>query len=70
MTTPTVPSNWTAMTSKKIGSEFRNTNEPGGSRLLLQIDDLPTGITDPAGGALANPLTFDFLDIGLPSLAA
>jgi hypothetical protein len=23
-----------------------------------------------AGGALANPLTFDFLDIGLPSLAA
>ena len=70
MATPTVPSDWTAMTSKKIGSEFRNTNEPGGSRLLLQIDDLPTDITDPAGGALANPLTFDFLDIGLPSLAA
>lgn len=66
----TLPSTWTQMTSKKIGTEFRNTNEPGGSRLLLNLDELPTGITDPAGGALANPLTFDFLDIGLPSLAA
>lgn len=70
MATPTVPSTWTAMTSKKIGSAFRNTNEPGGSRLFLQIDDLPTDITDPAGDAPANPLTFDFLDIGLPSLVA
>ena len=66
----TLPSTWTQMTSKKIGSEFRNTNEPGGSRLLLNLDELPSDVTDPEGDALSNPITFDFLDIGLPSLAA
>lgn len=66
----TLPSTWTQMTSKKIGSAFRNTNEPGGSRLLLNLDELPSNVTDPAGAAPTNPITFDFLDIGLPSLAA
>lgn len=56
------PEKWGAMTSKQIGTDFRDTSEPGGSRLLLFLDTEIIGVE--------NPITFDFLDISLPSLAA
>ena len=36
--TPMLPNGWQPMSSKKIGSSTRNTNEPGGSRLELFLD--------------------------------
>lgn len=58
----TLPNGWTQMDANQIGSTTRDTNEPGGSRLMLYLDAAPTGMT--------NPMTFDFTDLGLPSLAA
>ena len=60
--THTLPENWQEMTAKQVGSSTRNVNEPGGSRLLLHLDINVDGID--------NPMTFDFIDISLPSLAA
>jgi hypothetical protein len=62
MSTPTLPSNWTTMTSVQIGSSQRNTSEPGRSRLYVHFD-IPVDGVD-------NPMLMDFLDITLPSLAA
>lgn len=62
MSDVTLPSGWTAMTSKQVGSSTRNTNEPGGSKLLISFDlALPTGVTE-------DPLTLDFMDFSLPGL--
>ena len=58
----TLPAGWAEMTGKSVGSAVRDTNEPGGSTLKLYLDVAVDGIT--------NPMTFDFMDIGLPSLAA
>ena len=55
-----LPTGWEEMTSTKIGSTARNTNEPGGSKLLVSLDVTVAGIPD--------PMTFDFIDFGLPSL--
>lgn len=60
--TYSLPSTWAEMTSKTVGSSTRNISEPGGSKLLLHLDIAVAGID--------NPMTFDFIDIGLPSLAA
>lgn len=57
-----LPSAWAEMTSVQIGSDARDTNEPGGSKLLISLDLVVEGIDD--------PMTFDFMDIGLPSLQA
>ena len=54
----TLPAGWSEMTGKSVGSSVRDTNEPGGSTLKLNLDIPVDGIT--------NPMTFDFLDIGLP----
>ena len=62
MSTPSLPAGWAEMTGKSVGSSVRDTNEPGGSTLKLNLDISVEGIT--------NPMTFDFMDIGLPSLAA
>ena len=57
-----LPIGWEGLTSIQIGSEFRDTSEPGGSRLMLNMDYKLTGV--------ANPMTMDFMDISLPSLSA
>ena len=57
-----LPTGWATMTSKRIGSATRDTNEPGGSKLMLSLDLAVAGISD--------PLTLDFIDISLPSLKA
>ena len=57
-----LPNGWEGMNSVQIGSEFRDTSEPGGSRLMLNMDYKLTGV--------ANPMTMDFMDISLPSLSA
>lgn len=61
MSTTTLPSNWSPMTSVQIGSSFRNTSEPGRSRLYIHFDIDVDGVD--------NPLLLDFMDISLPSLA-
>ena len=58
-----LPVNWAIMTSKQIGSASRNTNEPGGSKLLISFDDA-TALS------ILDPLALDFIDFGLPSLQA
>lgn len=58
-----VPVGWTAMTSKQVGSDTRDTNEPGGSRLLISFDAA-------AALNLDDPMELDFMDFGLPSLKA
>lgn len=58
-----IPTGWTAMTSKKVGSAARDTSEPGGSKLLFHLDVPPDGMQE-------NPIELDFLDISLPELAA
>lgn len=62
MSDTTLPTGWAEMTSLQVGSSTRDTNEPGGSKLLISLDVGVTGISD--------PMTFDFLDIGMPSLQA
>lgn len=57
-----LPSGWSEMTSLQIGASTRDTNEPGGSKLLISLDVAVVGIAD--------PMTFDFMDIGMPSLQA
>lgn len=57
-----VPSNWAPMTGDVIGSAKRDVQEAGGSTLQLYLDAAVEGMT--------NPMTFDFIDISLPSLAA
>ena len=57
------------MTSVQIGSDARDINEPGGSKLLISLD-----VSTDVGGDTAmdfdDPMTFDFIDISLPSLQA
>ena len=62
MSDTTLPTGWATMTSVQVGSASRDTNEPGGSKLLISLDVAVEGITD--------PMTFDFMDIGMPSLQA
>ena len=62
MSDTTLPTGWATMTSVQVGSASRDTNEPGGSKLLISLDVGVEGITD--------PMTFDFMDIGMPSLQA
>ena len=62
MSDPILPAGWSEMTSKQIGSSTRDTNEPGGSKLLIHLDVTVAGLDD--------PLTFDFIDFGLPALQA
>ena len=57
-----LPAGWATMTSKQVGSATRDTNEPGGSKLLLSFDLVVAGIPD--------PLVLDFMDFSLPSLKA
>jgi len=57
-----LPVGWETMTSIQIGSEFRDTSEPGGSRLMLNMDYKLAGVV--------NPMVMDFMDISLPSLSA
>jgi len=57
-----LPAGWATMTSKQVGSATRDTNEPGGSKLLLSLDLVVAGISD--------PLVLDFTDFSLPSLKA
>lgn len=57
-----LPANWATMTSKMVGSETRDTNEPGGSKLLISLDVAVSGVDD--------PLELDFMDFSLPSLKA
>lgn len=58
-----IPTGWTAMTSNQVGSSTRDTNEPGGSKLLISFDAA-------SGLGVADPLTLDFMDFGLPGLKA
>lgn len=62
MSTPTLPSTWSPMTAVQIGSDYRNTSEPGRSRLYIHFDIEVDGVD--------NPILLDFMDISLPSLAA
>lgn len=57
------PPGWDEMPGHYIGSDKRDVQEAGGSTLSIYFD---------AGDALGitNPITFDFIDISLPSLAA
>ena len=57
-----LPNEWTEMPSVQVGSQFRDVSEPGGSRLLLNMDYALSGVD--------NPMIMDFLDISLPSLSA
>ena len=57
-----LPTGWAPMTSKQVGSSTRDTNEPGGSKLMISLDIVVQGISD--------PLILDFMDISLPSLKA
>ena len=63
MSTHELPATWTAMTSKQIGTDTRDTNEPGGSKLLISLDLAPISGVD-------EPLILDFIDFSLPSLQA
>jgi len=58
----TLPLNWSAMTSKQVGSDTRDTNEPGGSKLLISLDVAVAGIDD--------PMELDFIDFSMPGLRA
>lgn len=58
-----LPSGWTAMASKQVGSDTRNTNEPGGSRLLISFD-AATALN------LDDPMELDFMDFNLPGMKA
>lgn len=59
----TLPATWTAMTSNQIGTDTRDTTEPGGSKLMISLDDAPISGVD-------EPLILDFIDFSLPSLQA
>ena len=61
-----LPLGWAAMTSKQIGSDTRNTNEPGGSKLLISLDLTLDTFDD----TYNDPLTFDFMDFSMPGLKA
>lgn len=58
-----IPTGWTAMSSVQVGSSTRDTNEPGGSNLLISFDAA-------SGLNIADPIVLDFLDFGLPGLKA
>jgi len=60
MSDTVLPAGWATMTSKQVGSDTRNTNEPGGSKLLISLDIAVEGIDD--------PMILDFIDFSLPSL--
>ena len=58
-----LPTGWTAMPSTQIGTDTRDTDEPGGSKLMISLDLAPIEGVD-------EPLILDFIDFGLPSLQA
>ena len=58
-----LPTGWTAMPSIQIGTDTRDTDEPGGSKLMISFDLAPIEGVD-------EPLILDFIDFGLPSLQA
>ena len=58
-----LPTGWTAMPSTQIGTDTRDTDEPGGSKLMISLDLAPIDDVD-------EPLILDFIDFGLPSLQA
>lgn len=60
-----LPSGWVDMPGHQVGSDVRDTNEPGGSRLLF----LPDYALDEVGDETEGILKFDIIDIGLPSMA-
>lgn len=62
MSDETLPQNWAEMTSKQVGSDTRDTNEPGGSKLLISFD-IPLPIE-----GMDDPLALDFMDFSLPSM--
>lgn len=68
------PSGWAQMTSKQVGSDTRDTREPGGSYLQLVLDDQTLGFgTQYASQSAATQryiYTFNCIDIQLPSLQA
>ena len=57
-----LPANWTAMPSTQIGTNTRDTDEPGQSTLKISLDVAVNGV--------AEPLILDFIDFSLPSLQA
>lgn len=57
-----LPTGWETMSSVQVGSDTRNTNEPGGSKLMISLDVAVEGVDD--------PLILDFIDFSLPSLKA
>lgn len=58
-----LPVGWTAMPATQIGSDTRDTDEPGQSQLKISLDLAPISGVD-------EPLILDFIDFGLPSLQA
>ena len=57
-----LPVGWTAMPSTQIGSDTRDTDEPGQSTLKISLDLAVEGVDE--------PLVLDFIDFSLPSLQA
>lgn len=62
-----LPVGWADMDSVAVGSATRDTNEPGGSRLLLSLD---VNFEDLEGNPFDDPIALDFIDFSLPSLKA
>lgn len=57
-----LPADWEDMTSVQVGTDTRDVNEPGQSKLKISLDLTVPGVDD--------PLILDFIDFGLPSLQA
>lgn len=63
-----LPVGWAEMTSVQVGTDTRNTSEPGGSKLLISFDEpLPTYGDDVE---VDDPMMLDFIDFTMPSLKA
>ena len=58
-----LPAAWEDMTSSQVGTDTRDTSEPGQSKLLISLDLAPIENVD-------EPLILDFIDFALPSLQA
>ena len=56
-----LPAAWEDMTSLQVGTDARDTSEPGQSKLLISLDLAPIENVD-------EPLILDFIDFALPSL--
>ncbi len=64
-----LPEGWAEMTGETVGSKWRNVRETGGSKLLFAPDLNDEGLWDDMLDE-DDTITFDFIDIALPSLAA